>query len=170
MSDSRPRHGAGLRAATLIAAGALAFVGVGRVAADQTATISDGGYLPQVITIHAGESISWINNGASGQSVTADDGTFDSGPIDHGRQYAVTLTELGTFNIHSALGGFRGQIVVLGIDVTNAPPVTRAPTPVPIGGEDQRDQGSPSPLLILVIAVGVAVLAAAAFAVSRRPR
>jgi plastocyanin len=161
--------GARARAAALLAVAALFALGVGRVAADQAATISDAGYEPQVITIHAGESISWINNGATGQSVTADDGTFDSGPIDHGRTYAVTLTELGTFNVHSTLGGFRGRIVVLGIDVTTPPLATARPS-IMDSGPLGATPADPGPLAIGAIAAAIVILGLAAYGASLRAR
>lgn len=159
--------------ASLLVGGALALVSNGVAMADQFVSITDAGYDPPVITIHAGETISWTNGAAGSHDVTSDDGSFASGPIAPGEHYAVTLTELGTFNYHSDAGGFQGRVVVVAIDVTNAPAATVISTrpfqPTPNPSTVMRAGfGDPGPLAIAAIVVGVVLLAVVTFAVSRK--
>jgi plastocyanin len=148
---------------------AVALVANGVALADQTARITDAGYDPQIVTIHAGESVVWVNDGAVAHTVTADDGTFDSGAIAPGGQWGVTLTEVGTFNIHSTAGGFQGRVEVLGIDVTNAPEATVARSGSPLfPGAAGDGSGDPSPTAILIVVAVVGILIGVAYGYSRR--
>jgi plastocyanin len=88
---------------------------------------------PASITIHQGESITWVNQGSLPHSITADDGSFDSGPIAPGARAGNTFTELGTFNYHSTgEGTFRGSVTVLSIDTTAPPPTPSASSVLPL--------------------------------------
>ena len=65
-------------------------------------------YIPPVITIAPGQSVSWENQDAAFHSVTSGaygetDGLFDSGYMDPGQQFQMTFHETGTFRYHCTL-------------------------------------------------------------------
>jgi plastocyanin len=85
----------------------------------QTASVSmvDFAFDPKVITITAGTSIRWTNNGTSVHTTTSDTpGLWDSGDIAPGGSYTVTFNTPGVFPYqcihHAPL--MVGTVVVLG--------------------------------------------------------
>jgi predicted lipoprotein with Yx(FWY)xxD motif/plastocyanin len=65
------------------------------------------------LTIAVGTTVVWTNDDAAPHTVTASDGTFDSGNLDKGASYSFTFTQEGTYSYvcqyHSDM---KGQIVV----------------------------------------------------------
>ena len=90
--------------AVLLSAGLVAGAGV---AADKpqathaaTVKMTQEAFVPAQITVDAGTSITWINNDTVPHSVTAQDGKFDSGPIQPGKQFQWTAQAAGEINYH----------------------------------------------------------------------
>ncbi len=52
------------------------------------------------VTIAAGQSVAWTNTGAQVHTVTADDGSFDSGSIASGSTSSLEFDTPGTFTYH----------------------------------------------------------------------
>ena len=52
------------------------------------------------ITLAAGSKITWINDDNMVHTVTANDGSFNSGDINPGGQFIYTFNTVGTFNYH----------------------------------------------------------------------
>lgn len=50
--------------------------------------------------VPAGTRLTWVNDDPAPHTVTADDGTFDSGQLDQGGRYSVVLDTPGTFAYH----------------------------------------------------------------------
>ena len=59
--------------------------------------VVDFAYRPATLTVTAGASITWVNQGVAPHTVTARDGSFDSGLFGSGRQYTRTFPTPGTF-------------------------------------------------------------------------
>jgi LPXTG-motif cell wall-anchored protein len=59
--------------------------------------IKDFSFGPATLTVSVGESVTWRNNGPSGHSATARDGSFDTGVLAKGRSASHTFTKAGTF-------------------------------------------------------------------------
>lgn len=84
--------------------------------------------------VTAGETVTVTNVGRAPHSVTAADGSFDSGHIAPGDSYELTLDETGTVPIYCTLHGSRdgdgmaGLLVVQAADLTDAAP---AASPLP---------------------------------------
>jgi plastocyanin/mono/diheme cytochrome c family protein len=73
------------------------------------------GYAPSSITVHVGDSVSWTNGGPLQHTVTADDGSFDSGLLDAGASFSFTFSTAGTFSYHCAPHPWmKGTVVVQG--------------------------------------------------------
>ena len=68
-----------------------------RAAADQEVVISDFEFTPTDITVQQGDEVTWVNEGPSSHSATADDGSFDTGVFPEGESRSVTFEDVGTF-------------------------------------------------------------------------
>ena len=83
-----------------------------------TIKIENFKYAQQVLTIAAGTTVEWENEDTAPHTVTADDGTFDSGNMNKGDQFKFTFTSPGTYlyycTYHGGPGGTgqAGQIIV----------------------------------------------------------
>jgi plastocyanin len=78
-----------------------------------TATMQDFLFRPARLQITAGTTIVWSNNGQVMHTVSADNGSFDSGPIEPGERRALTFSRAGTFPFHCTPHPFmRGVIEV----------------------------------------------------------
>ena len=69
---------------------------------------------PQKVTIDTGTTVVWINQEAEVHSVTADDGTFDSGDLDRGAAFSVPFRKTGTFPYYCIYHGDRGGVDMAG--------------------------------------------------------
>ena len=63
-------------------------------------TMRNLAYSNTALTIGAGQTVVWVNEDAVPHTVTADDGSFDSGNIDPGRSWARTFTSAGSIAYH----------------------------------------------------------------------
>ncbi len=78
-----------------------------------TAVVQDFMFRPARIEIAAGTTVVWTNGGQVLHTVTAEDGSFDSGPIEAGARAAITYSQPGTFPFHCTPHPFmRGEVVV----------------------------------------------------------
>jgi plastocyanin len=60
-------------------------------------------YGPSQLDVLPGTSVVWSNVSSRTHTVTAYDGTFDSGHLDPGRQFAVTFARPGSFQYHCTI-------------------------------------------------------------------
>ncbi len=84
----------------------------GAVAAD----IVDNRFAPPRLTVPVGATVTWSNRGANAHTVTALDGSWDSGTLLSGDQFSHTFTEPGTYPFFCRqhwFQGMRGTIVVV---------------------------------------------------------
>jgi plastocyanin len=69
----------------------------------------DSFYVPDPIRVRVGQPITWINKDTDPHDVTADDGTFGSGPIGAGGTFVWVPTQPGTYpyfcTIHPEMHG-----------------------------------------------------------------
>src|SRR3989344_5769365 len=97
-----------LSAAALLAAFAL-FLPHTSFAAQITITMTDNAFSPQNITINAGDTVTWVNNGSAVHTATANTGSFDSGNIQPGQTFGATFNGAGTYayrcKFHSGMTG-----------------------------------------------------------------
>jgi plastocyanin len=67
------------------------------------------------LQITMGTTVTWINDDIVAHTVTADNGSFDSGNINPGGSFNWTFSSAGTFAYHSKLQmGMTGIVVVAG--------------------------------------------------------
>ena len=70
-------------------------------------SISNFAFGPNVLEVTAGTTVTWTNNDGANHTVTADDGSFDSGALGSGGTFSVTFDTPGTYTYHC---GFHGQM------------------------------------------------------------
>jgi plastocyanin len=59
-------------------------------------------YDPPTLTVNVGDKVTWQNNGEDVHTVTSDDGSFDSGDMEHGASWSYTFTSPGTYTYFCA--------------------------------------------------------------------
>jgi predicted lipoprotein with Yx(FWY)xxD motif/plastocyanin len=84
-------------------------------ASGTSASIVDFGFQPASLTVKAGTTVTWTNTGAVAHTVTASDGSFDSGHVAPGATFQHTFATAGTFTFHCAIhASMTGTVVVTG--------------------------------------------------------
>jgi len=68
---------------------------------------------PKRIEVAAGSTVRWTNNDQLVHTVTADDGSWDSGPIEPGKSWSHTFTAPGEFAFHCTPHPFMKAVVVV---------------------------------------------------------
>lgn len=78
-------------------------------AAGGSVTIKDLSFQPNALTVPVGSTVTWTNNDSTQHTVSADDGSFDSGILQQGATFSQTFATAGTFayhcNIHDTMTG-----------------------------------------------------------------
>jgi plastocyanin len=75
--------------------------------------IKDFQFTPSKVTIKVGGTVTWTNEGSSVHTVTADDGSFDSGDLQKGKTFSQTFDSTGTFSYHCSIhSSMKAQVVV----------------------------------------------------------
>ncbi len=111
-------------------------------AATSGVTITDDSFSaksfgPNPVTINAGDSVTWTNNGPTTHTVTSDSGSamsFDSGKLAAGGTFTEAFPTAGTFTYHCTIHpSMTGSVIVQAAAATSpaagsAPPTTAPPT------------------------------------------
>ncbi len=83
-----------------------------------TVEVQDFQFVPPSVTVPVGGTVKFVFVGQAPHSATADDGSFDSGLLNNGQEFSVTLSAAGTIAYHCQLhgvaggGGMAGTIIV----------------------------------------------------------
>jgi LPXTG-motif cell wall-anchored protein len=142
-------------------------------------SIADFSFSPASITVGVGETVTWSNNGPSDHTVTAEDGSFDSGTMADGDSFAHTFSQAGTFAYVCAIHDeMKGTVVVssggsgptsgdnTNGDTTGTDPGTTGPTSESAAGQSPTAAGTTDSLPstgqneVPLFLLGVALLAA----------
>jgi plastocyanin len=67
------------------------------------AKIENFAFAPKQITAKVGETVTWKNDDGATHTVTADDGSFDSGNLVSDKTFSQTFDTAGTFKYHCAI-------------------------------------------------------------------
>jgi LPXTG-motif cell wall-anchored protein len=112
-----------------------------RLAETKNVSIKDFEFAPKEISVNVGDTISWKNDGATQHTVTADDGSFDSGNLDVGGTFSHTFDKAGTVayycKLHGAKGG-SGMAATITVAEAAAAPAPAAAAPS--GSVEASDQ------------------------------
>jgi plastocyanin len=134
-------------------------------AATHAVTIADFAFAPATLTITAGDTVTWTNEGPVVHTATSTTGAFDSGDLAQGESYSLTFTAPGTYAyLCTPHPEMTGQIVVQA--------AAAAPSAAPSPGEPLPDvamrPGWPTNAALLA---GLLLLGGAGLAgIARRPR
>jgi plastocyanin len=78
-------------------------------AAAGAVTIKNFAFNPGSLSVKVGQTVTWTNSDTTTHTVTADDGSFDSGHVAVGTTFQQTFSKAGTFtyhcNIHASMKG-----------------------------------------------------------------
>ncbi len=87
----------------------------------KTVSITAGGFVPETLTIPPDTTVTWTNNAATNETVTATGvaGFFSSGILQPGDSYNHTFPEPGNYTYASEPTGITGTIVVTGGNKTS---------------------------------------------------
>ncbi|HEY1407493.1 MAG TPA: hypothetical protein VF434_01050, partial [Promineifilum sp.] len=66
-------------------------------AATSNVSIQDFQFTPFRLTVRVGDTVVWTQGGSATHTVSADDGSFDSGNLSNGEEFSFTFSEAGTF-------------------------------------------------------------------------
>jgi len=76
-------------------------------------TIADFSFSPASLTINQGDTVTWVNNGPTPHSATANNGSFNTGILKAGQSGSHTFDQAGTFTYYCQPHPFmKGTIVV----------------------------------------------------------
>ena len=79
--------------------------------AKTTVVISSDVFTPEIVRIHAGESVAWVNNDISKHRINGVE--FKSGILNPGQSYAYRFTERGVYAYSCEFNpGMVGQVIV----------------------------------------------------------
>jgi plastocyanin len=67
---------------------------------ENSVTIMDFAFSLVTLMVKTGAKVTWINNDTITQTVTADQGAFDSGNLSPGNSFSFTFTKAGTYSCH----------------------------------------------------------------------
>ena len=91
--------------------------------------VVDFAFEPATLTVPVGATVTWTNTGNRRHTVTADDGSFDSGRLDPGEQFSQTFDQPGTFTY---LCGFHPEMTgTIVVEAEQAPSDIEVATPIP---------------------------------------
>lgn len=137
----------------------------------QTVSIQDFEFSQAQITVEAGTTVRWVNQGDAPHTVTADDGSFDSGRLQPGESFSHTFQNPGTVAYHCEIHReMTASVTVSGGDATTTdgkattqPPKVEKETPT-----KQTSSGGGWLTTALIIGVVMVVAAALGWVISRR--
>jgi plastocyanin len=78
-----------------------------------SAAVQDFLFQPARLEIAAGTTIAWTNNGQVMHTVSARDGSFESGSIEPGERRSITFSHAGTFPFHCTPHPFMTGVIVV---------------------------------------------------------
>ena len=91
-------------------------LGARGAAAQESAAVSivDFAFQPSSVEIATGGTVTWTNMGQAPHTVTADDGSFDSGTLSPGATFSQTFATAGTFTYHCNIHPQMTATVIVG--------------------------------------------------------
>jgi predicted lipoprotein with Yx(FWY)xxD motif/plastocyanin len=71
-------------------------------------------FTPKTLTVAPGTTVVWMNSDSAAHTVTADDGSFDSGNLNQGATFKFTFSKAGTFAFYCMYHGGKGGVGMAG--------------------------------------------------------
>jgi plastocyanin len=140
-------------------------------ATSETIAITKNGFSPKATTLAFGSKVTWRNDDSADHQVVANDGSFASPVLAHGKTYTFTFTRSGKFAYHDALHpALKGAITIKGPPPSLAigldKPIVTYGTQVMLSGKAAnvkpgttvtlfaQPYGQPSPVQLAVVQAG----------------
>src|SRR5581483_3989990 len=137
----RRRAGRFVAVALTATAGLALLPGTPSGAATTDATISNFAFAPNPLDAPVGATVKWTNDDGTSHTVTADDGSFDSGPIGAGGTFTRTFGQVRTIAYHCNIHpGMHGTLQIGGGATTTT---TAAPTTTTTAGPTTTTTADP---------------------------
>jgi plastocyanin len=76
-------------------------------------TIDNFAFGPSSLTVAVGTKVTWTNKDSDAHTVTADDGSFDSGALGEGATFSQTFSKAGTYAYHCKIHSFMTATIVV---------------------------------------------------------
>jgi plastocyanin len=125
-----------MRRLLTILAGAVAVTAIATAAAATTVQVSirDNGFSPKHVTVTAGDTVRWTNNGQQNHQVVSTTGAFASPVLRPGQSYSFRFTGAGSHTYRDALNPTRTGTVTVkapppppaGVSITESQPIVIA--------------------------------------------
>lgn len=112
---------------------------------DEQVDIIDFDYKPGSVTIKAGDTITWTNTGQEPHTVTADDGSFDSGKMGAGENFSMRFDSPGTYGYYCSLHGGPGGEGMSAVVIVEGGGNSEEPPSVDPEGDDKEGKGDEKP-------------------------
>ncbi len=80
----------------------------------------DNAFSPKELHVKAGQTVTWVNNGQTSHTVTADDNSYDSGLFNPGAQYSHTYAKPGRYPYYCTLHGGPGGSGMAGVIIVDS--------------------------------------------------
>ncbi len=94
-----------------------------------SASVAGNSFIPATVHVAPGTTVQWTNTGLTEHSVTADDGSFDSGMLAPGDSFSMTFTDPGVYQYYCQAHGEPGlQGMAATIVVDDAAPTVQQRT------------------------------------------
>jgi plastocyanin len=85
----------------------------GGTSSGNSVSIKNYAFSAATVTVASGTTVTWTNNDAVTHTVTADDGSFDSGNVVPGATFSHKFSTAGTVNYHCSIHTtMKGSVVV----------------------------------------------------------
>ena len=92
---------------------AIALLGAAHAPASSTVTISGFALSPKVVTVNAGDSVTFVNKDQEAHTIVATGGAFASSGLDTNDKWTVRLTKPGTYAYFCSLHPYmKGTLIV----------------------------------------------------------
>ena len=122
-------------------------------------TIANFSFSPAVISVTAGDSVTWTNNDTVAHTVTASDGSFDTGEIQPGASASITFSTAGTFayicSIHPSMTGTVDVAVADNGNGNDNGTGTDNPVELPDTGSGPTNSPTGPASTVLIVALGL---------------
>jgi plastocyanin len=110
--------------------------------------IGDNTFTPKELRVPLGATVVWMSVGQRPHTVTADDGSFDSGRLESGGVFRQTFSSPGTFLYYCDFHGGPGGQAMAGVVIVGDGGAAQAPPPAPAAPEPAAPAPAPAAVTV----------------------
>jgi plastocyanin len=117
--------------------------GGGGASAEASVSIEYASYKPRQMDVLTGDTVTWTNESARGHTVTAEDGSFDSGRVNVGERFMHSFPAAGAYPYYCRLHPtIRGEVDAHQLLLDPQPEYASPGRSFPLGGRAALPEGS----------------------------